>query len=143
MAYGVGDGSFQAAGGEAGIRLVVDLFYELMDSRDVAQGIRAMHPQDLSLSRDKLATFLCGWLGGPRLYQAKYGGISIPGVHSHLHVDAAARDAWLTIMAEAVAAQPWAADFKEYIMRQLAVPAERVRVVCESLRAQEGNQGPV
>ena len=137
MAYGSGDASFQAAGGEAGVRQVVEMFYDLMDSRAVARGIRAMHPQDLSASRDKLATFLCGWLGGPRLYQVKYGSISIPGVHAHLNVDAAARDAWLTIMAEAVAAQAWAEDFKDYLMRQLAVPAERVRVVCEGLRAQQ------
>ena len=137
MAYGSGDASFQAAGGEAGVRQVVEMFYDLMDSREVARGIRAMHPQDLSVSRDKLATFLCGWLGGPRLYQVKYGSISIPGVHAHLNVDAAARDAWLTIMAEAVAAQAWAEEFKDYLMRQLAVPAERVRVVCEGLRAQQ------
>ena len=137
MAYGSGDASFQAAGGEAGVRQVVEMFYDLMDSREVARGIRAMHPQDLSVSRDKLATFLCGWLGGPRLYQVKYGSISIPGVHAHLNVDAAARDAWLTIMAEAVAAQTWAEEFKDYLMRQLAVPAERVRVVCEGLRAQQ------
>ena len=137
MAYGSGDASFQAAGGEAGVRQMVEMFYDLMDSRAVARGIRAMHPQDLSVSRDKLATFLCGWLGGPRLYQVKYGSISIPGVHAHLNVDAAARDAWLTIMAEAVAAQTWAEEFKDYLMRQLAVPAERVRVVCEGLRAQQ------
>ena len=135
MSYGVGDGSFQAAGGEAGIRQVVGRFYDLMDTRVVARGIRAMHPADLQMSRDKLATFLCGWLGGPRLYQAKYGSISIPGVHAHLAVDAVARDAWLAIMSEAVAEQTWAEDFKQYLLAQLEVPAERVREVCEGLRA--------
>lgn len=132
--YGEGDASFQAAGGEEGLRRVVDRFYDLMDTREVARGIRAMHPADLDVSRDKLARFLCGWLGGPKRYQERYGGISIPGVHSHLAVDAAARDAWLAIMAEAVAAQPWDEDFKVYLMQALAVPAERVRVVCEQLR---------
>jgi hemoglobin len=135
MAYGIGDGSFQAAGGEAGIRQVVDLFYDLMDSREIARAIRAMHPEDLSSSRDKLGAFLCGWLGGPKLYQAKYGSISIPGVHSHLEVDANARDAWLAVMNEAVAAQDWAEDFKLYLMQQLAVPAERVRIVSEQLHS--------
>ena len=134
MSYGVGDGSFQAAGGEAGIRQVVARFYDLMDTRVVARGIRAMHPADLQMSRDKLATFLCGWLGGPQLYQAKHGSISIPGVHAHLAVDAAARDAWLAIMSEAVAEQTWAEDFKQYLLHHLAVPAERVREVCEGLR---------
>ena len=58
-------------------------------------------------------------------------------MHAHLSVDEAARDAWLGIMTEAVAAQTWAEDFKIYIMHQLAVPADRVRVVCEGLRAQQ------
>jgi hemoglobin len=133
MNYGVGDGSFQAAGGEAGIRRLVERFYELMATREIARQIRAMHPADLSVSCDKLNRFLCGWLGGPRLYQAKYGSISIPGVHAHLAVDAAARDAWLAIMAEAVAEQAWAEEFKQYLLAQLAVPAERVRAVCEQL----------
>ena len=135
MGYGVGDGSFQAAGGEAGIRQLVTRFYELMCARDIARDIRAMHPADLSVSSDKLSTFLCGWLGGPRLYQAKYGSISIPGVHAHLAVDTAARDAWLAIMGEAVAEQDWAEDFKHYLLAQLAVPAERVRAVCEEKRS--------
>jgi hemoglobin len=30
--------------------------------------IRKMHPDNLEVSVDKLARFLCGWLGGPKLY---------------------------------------------------------------------------
>lgn len=135
MAYGDGDASFQAAGGEAGIAVLVDTFYALMDTRAVADTIRAMHPRDLTIARDKLARFLCGWLGGPKRYQEKYGGISIPGVHAHLTVGAAERDAWLAVMTEAVAAQPYADDFKDYLLRQLAVPAERIRQVCTQIAA--------
>lgn len=133
-AYGEGDASFRAAGGEAGLVALVTRFYALMDTREVAHDIRAMHPADLAVSQDKLARFLCGWLGGPKRYQERYGGISIPGVHAHLAVDGAARDAWLTIMAEAIDEQPWADDFKAYLLRALSVPAERVRVVCEQRR---------
>jgi hemoglobin len=50
-------------------------------------------------------------------------------------VDANARDAWLAVMNEAVAAQDWAEDFKLYLMQQLAVPAERVRIVSEQLHS--------
>lgn len=125
--YGVGDASFRAAGGEAGLRRLVDDFYEAMERLPAAAAIRAMHPTDLTSSRDKLARFLCGWLNGPKLYQEKYGSISIPGVHAHLAVDAAARDAWLACMADALARQPWAEDFRQYLLRQLSVPAERVR----------------
>ena len=64
------------AGGEVGIRDLVDAFYDEMDSADYATTIRNMHPQDLEISRDKLARFLCGWLGGENRYREKYGVIN-------------------------------------------------------------------
>ena len=77
-AYGTGDATYQAAGGEAGIRALVDSFYDIMESDPAYREIHAWHPADGQLSRDKLARFLCAWTGGPRLYREKYGPISIP-----------------------------------------------------------------
>jgi hemoglobin len=125
--YGSGDASFRAAGGEAGLRRLVDRFFDRMASDARFSTIHALHPPDNAQSRDKLARFLCGWLGGPRRYQEKYGSISIPRVHAHLKIAAAERDQWLTCMAEAVAEQPYAADFRQYLLEQLYVPAEAVR----------------
>ncbi|MEO1204557.1 MAG: globin, partial [Pseudomonadota bacterium] len=81
--YGSGDASFQAAGGEAGIVKLVDDFYARMGTDPRFATIYAMHPDDKVVSRDKLARFLCGWLGGPKLYHEKYGAIGIPRVHAH------------------------------------------------------------
>ena len=128
--YGTEDASFQAAGGVEGIRKLVDDFYDLMETRPDATRIRRMHPRDLEISRDKLARFMCGWLGGPKLFSEKYGPITIPGAHAHLDIGEAERDAWLLCMDRAVAEQPWSDDLKVYVMQQLAVPAERIRRVC-------------
>ena len=128
--YGTGDASFQAAGGEAGIRQLVDEFFNRMGSDERFATIYAMHPDDKEVSRDKLARFLCGWLGGPKLYSEKYGAIGIPRVHAHLAIATPERDQWLTCMTESVALQPFAADFKIYLMEQLYVPAEAVRRRC-------------
>lgn len=125
--YGDGDASFQAAGGEAGIRRLVDDFYDLMERLPETQAIRAMHPADLAQSRDKLARFLCGWLGGPELYREKYGPIRIPSAHAHLHIGTKQRDAWLSCMQQALEQQPYATSFKAYLIAQLAIPAERCR----------------
>ena len=129
--YGEEDASFRAAGGEDGIRRLVDDFYEWMDELPEARRIRGMHPTDLSTSTDKLARFLCGWLGGPKRYHEKYGSISIPGVHRHLPIRSDERDAWLTCMERAIAQQRFADDFKRYLLEQLGVPAERIRRACE------------
>ncbi|MBM4258940.1 MAG: group II truncated hemoglobin [Deltaproteobacteria bacterium] len=125
--FGVGGASFQAAGGEVGIRRLVDDFYDQMDSLPEAKIIRAMHPTDLTVSRDKLARFLCGWLGGPKLFQQKYGSIIIPKAHSHLPIGRAERDTWLLCMSKAIEQQPYSPEFKKYLLEQLAIPAERCR----------------
>jgi hemoglobin len=129
-AYGAGDASFQAAGGQVGLRQLVDDFFDRMGSDERFAPIYAMHPEDKEVSRDKLARFLCGWLGGPRLYNEKYGAIGIPRVHAHLAIATPERDQWLTCMGESVAEQPFASDFKKYLMEQLYVPAEAVRRRC-------------
>lgn len=125
--YGIGDASFQAAGGEAGIRRLVDAFFDRMGSDERFRTIYAMHPDDIEISRDKLARFLCGWLGGPKLYREKYGSISIPRAHEHLAIATPERDQWLTCMSETVAEQPFDPAFKKYLMEQLFIPAEGVR----------------
>ncbi len=125
--YGEGDASFQAAGGEQGIRQLADAFYDVMSDLPQAKTIRQMHASDLALSRDKLARFLCGWLGGPKLYRQKYGAIQIPRAHSHLDIGPEERDAWLKCMELALEEQPYAEAFKQYLLKELFTPAERSR----------------
>ncbi len=132
--FGTGDASFRAAGGEAGLRRLVDDFFDRMGSDERFATIHAMHPDDKATSRDKLARFLCGWLGGPKLYHEKYGAIGIPRVHAHLAIGAAERDQWLTCMTESVDAQPFTPAFRKYLMEQLYVPAEAVRRRCATAR---------
>jgi hemoglobin len=124
--YGDADTSFRAAGGIIGITRLVDDFYQLMDELPEAQEIRRMHPADLGEARDKLARFLCGWLGGRNRYEEKYGPIRIPMAHQHLRIGASSRDAWLLCMQRAIARQEYAPEFAAYLMIQLRIPAQRV-----------------
>ena len=64
---------YELLGGETGLRQLINRFYDLMDTAPEYYGIRKLHPQDLSGSRDKLFMFLSGWLGGPGLYVEKFG----------------------------------------------------------------------
>jgi hemoglobin len=130
--FGIQDASFRAAGGEAGVRHLVRRFYELMDTLPEAAAIRAMHPPDLESAIDRLACFLYGWLGGPPLYREKYGSIDIPKAHAHLQVGADDRDAWLRCMALAVEEQPYSEAFRSYLLAQLRIPAERIRLQSEA-----------
>jgi hemoglobin len=126
-AFGVGDASFQAAGGEQGLERLVNDFYYFMGILPEARAIRSMHPHDLTMAKDKLARFLSGWLGGPRRYAEKYGAIHIPKAHAHLPIGPAERDEWLLCMRHALEQQPYSDEFKKYLLEQLAIPAERCR----------------
>ena len=65
--------AYTLIGGAETIRQLVDRFYDLMEFEPAYSIIRQLHPADLSTSRDKLNLFLNGWMGGPGLYQEKYG----------------------------------------------------------------------
>src|SRR4051812_13702463 len=59
---------YESMGGDAGIRRLVDRFYDLMDSAPEAATIRALHAASLKASRDKLYLYLSYWTGGPQHY---------------------------------------------------------------------------
>lgn len=142
--YGDGDATHRALGGVDAIRRLVELFYEEMDTLPEAATIRALHPSDLEISIDKLARFLSGWTGGAKLYSEKYGPIKIPVFHQHLPVGEAERDAWLLCMERALDRMDYPDDLKAYMLRELFVPAERIRKRVEErkrARAGEGTTG--
>jgi len=93
---------YERLGGEQALRQLVDRFYDLMDSRPEVVGIRVMHPDDLSTSRDKLFKFLSGWLGGPPLYEEEYGHPRLRARHLPFKIGVEERDAWLLCMEQAL-----------------------------------------
>ena len=95
--------AFEAIGGEARVRLLVDRFYDLMAIDERFAGIRALHPPMLDASRDKLFWFLCGWMGGPDHYIERFGHPRLRARHLPFPIASAERDQWLLCMAEAMA----------------------------------------
>ena len=130
--YGNDMGPYRAAGELVGITSLVDAFYSNMDDFPEARVIRSMHPEDLTESRKKLTFFLCGLLGGPRLYLEHYGGVDLPDFHRQFPIGYDERDAWLFCMQHAISAQPYETSFKEYLLARLGIPAERIRMVNET-----------
>lgn len=93
---------YQQIGAEPVVRQLVDRFYALMDQLPQAAVVRAMHPADLALARQRLFMFLSGWLGGPPLYAEAFGHPRLRHAHAGLAIDPAARDAWMACMNQAL-----------------------------------------
>lgn len=94
---------FAALGGEAGVRRLVDHFYDLMDIEPGYAELRALHPTALDGSRDKLYWYLCGWLGGPQHYVERFGHPRLRARHLPFAIGLRERDQWLACMHQAMA----------------------------------------
>ena len=94
--------AFELLGGEAAVRTLIDRFYDVMDLEPAYAGIRGLHPSTLDASRDKLHWFLCGWLGGPDLYQQRFGHPRLRARHLPYVIGIAERDQWLACMQQAM-----------------------------------------
>ena len=93
---------YETIGGVDKIDELVDRFYDLMALEPQFQGIRSMHPQDLSTSREKLKFFLTGWMGGPDIYSPKYGHPMLRARHLPFKIGVHERDQWLACMYRAM-----------------------------------------
>jgi hemoglobin len=102
-AQATGPTPFERLGGEAGVRTLVDRFYDLMDLEPAYAGIRALHPSTLEGSRDKLYWFLCGWLGGPNHYIERFGHPRLRARHLPYAIGISERDQWMACMMQAMA----------------------------------------
>jgi hemoglobin len=89
-------------GEEAGIRSLVDRFYDLMELDEQFADLRSLHPASLEGSRDKLYWFLCGWSGGPDHYIERFGHPRLRARHLPYAIGIKQRDQWLVCMAQAM-----------------------------------------
>ena len=94
--------TYEKIGGEAAVGKLCDRFYELMATVPQFKELRAMHPEDLQGSCDKLFMFLSGWMGGPDLFVEKFGHPRLRGRHMPFAIGVAERDQWVACMALAM-----------------------------------------
>ncbi len=90
-------------GGEPVLRRLVDRFYDQMSVVPEARTILAMHPKDLTESREKLFLFLVGRFGGRQTYVEQRGHPRLRMRHMPFAVDSAAAEAWMACMTLALA----------------------------------------
>ncbi len=118
---------YERLGGAAGVRKLVDRFYDFMTELPEAAHVLRMHPEQLSGSREKLYEFLCGWFGGPPLYVQKRGHPRLRMRHLPFPIDDRARDAWLMCMERALDECVEDASFKAMLRGAFGRMADHMR----------------
>jgi hemoglobin len=92
-------------GGEAQVRLLVNHFYDLIESLPRGRAIMEMHLKGHGLSHVRPAQFefLSGFFGGRRYYHERHGHMSLRDIHAHLEIKAGDAEDWLAVMDRAMA----------------------------------------
>src|SRR5690606_21749253 len=105
-------------GGDAGIRSLVDRFYDLMESAPEAANIRGLHAKSLRASREKLYLFLSGWTGGPQLYVERFGHPRLRMRHFPFAIASRERDEWLWCMDRALDEQEMPEQLRDFLRQR-------------------------
>lgn len=91
-------------GGEEKVLLLVNHFYDLIESLPQGRAIMEMHLKGHGLSHVRPAQFefLCGFLGGQRYYQERHGHMNLREIHAHVPIQHQDAEDWLAVMDRAM-----------------------------------------
>ncbi|MDK8791948.1 globin [Corynebacterium sp. MSK039] len=91
---------YDAVGGEETFRTIVSEFYKQVKDDDI---LGPMYPaDDMAGAEDRLRWFLAQYWGGPETFNEKRGHPRLRMRHAQFHINEAARDRWLELMANAM-----------------------------------------
>ena len=86
---------YELIGGENAVRNLANRFYDIMQNDVKAKDLLAIHPQPMLAIRQKFFEYLSGWLGGPALYERKYGHPRLRARHLPYSINENMRDQWM------------------------------------------------
>jgi hemoglobin len=118
---------YERLGGDEAVRRLCKTFYQIMSDTPQTQLIRSMHPEEIQTSEDKLYMFLSGWLGGPPLFENKFGHPRLRGRHLPYAIGIEERDQWLYCMAQALKIMGLESVFSEQLMSSFVQTADFMR----------------
>lgn len=93
---------YERIGGTPTIEALTARFYELMDTLPEAKATRAIHPENLADSREKLNEFLMMWTGGPQTFIEKRGAPMLRARHLPFSIGSAEIEGWLACFRQAL-----------------------------------------
>ena len=118
---------YELLGGEAGVRALVDRFYDLMDVSPEAKDVRALHAASLKQSREKLFMFLSGWslVSTPTRITIRHPRLRMR--HMPFAIGERERDQWLWCMERAIDAGNFHPAVVDHLKTRFAEVADFMR----------------
>lgn len=91
-------------GGEEQVHLLVNHFYDLIETLPQGRAIMEMHLKGHGLAhvRPEQFNFLCGFFGGRRYYHELHGHMNLREIHAHVEIRRQDAEDWLAVMERAM-----------------------------------------
>lgn len=91
-------------GGEPQVQLLVNRFYDLIETLPQGRAIMELHLKGHGLAhvRPEQFQFLCGFFGGRRYYHERHGHMNLREIHAHVDIRTQDAEDWLAIMTRAM-----------------------------------------
>ncbi|WP_299796541.1 group II truncated hemoglobin [uncultured Shewanella sp.] len=119
--------AYELIGGEPVIRALAHQFYLQMQEQGRASELLSMHQAPIEESEQKLFEFLSGWLGGPGLFEQKYGHPALRARHMPFKIDKEMRDQWLFCMKQAIEIEIEEVEHQNVIFMAISRLADNMR----------------
>lgn len=98
--WGDADTPYEQIGGGDRVRALADAFYDVIEEKSPT--LRAMLPASTANTRKKFSMYLSGWLGGPPLYEEKWGHPRLRMRHMPFSIGGDEADEWMRCMRAAM-----------------------------------------
>ena len=118
---------YELIGGEEGVRRFTRRFYQVMDTAPEAAACRAIHPESLEDSEQKLFEFLSGWLGGPQLFVERRGAPMLRARHMSAPIGEDETKGWILCFRWALVDTVADPEIRAAVLPQIEMLAQHMR----------------
>lgn len=98
--WGDEDSPYVQLGGDGAVESLANAFYDVIE--ETSPTLRAMLPRNTTNTRKKFHMYLSGWLGGPPLYEMKWGHPRLRMRHMPFRIGEDEAAEWMRCMREAI-----------------------------------------
>ena len=100
--WGDASSPYEEIGGDDGVKALAEAFYDVIESD--SPRLREMLPRNTSKTREKFYMYLSGWMGGPPLYEQRWGHPRLRMRHFPFEIGQYEADEWMRCMRRALEA---------------------------------------
>lgn len=112
---------FEKFGSLSAVNDLANEFYEVMDRDAKAKELRAIHPENLYMSKKTMYRFLTHWSGGPKIFNQEYvNGKWLELRHRNVELSEVHQQQWLYCMETAMGNLGFSEDLVQELLARFS-----------------------